>query len=232
MIARPSTKMNHVLMPLILTLIVPAFILMKFSDESHLGAWNAFFLALAFPLLYAAFELVQSSQVHWISILGLINVLITGGFGLMQLEGIWFALKEGSIPFIMGTFMLISTQWKQPLLHRLLMNPKIFNVELIREGITAQHSEQAFNRLLTKMSLIIAASFFVSSVLNFGLAYFLLKSPAGTSAFNKEFAHMQLLSYPVIAVPSLLVASGALIMFLRSLPTLTGHAFTDIFVSK
>ena len=225
-------KMNSILIPFLLTVALPAFILMKFSDEAYLGAWRAFFLALLLPLLYSLVELVQRSQVHWISMLGMLNVLITGGFGLMQLDGVWFALKESAIPFILGVFVLLSNTWEKPLIHRIIMNPGFFKVELMLEAIASNQSEQAFTSLLTKMSLFIAASFFVSSGLNFGLAYFILNSPAGSSEFNKELAHMQLLSYPVIALPSLLVASGALVIFLRSLPTLTGYKIEELVIMK
>lgn len=225
-------KANHLICSFLVSVALPAFILMKLSDESHLGPWAAFFLALSFPLLFSIGELCYKNHVHWISILGMMNVLITGGFGLVRLDGIWFAVKEATVPLVIGSFILVSQRWRKPLIHRLVMNKAVFNVELMLKGISAHQAEKPFEILLKKINLLIAASFFLSSFLNFSLAYIILQSPVGTSEFNKELAHMQLLSYPVIVLPSLAIASIALMIFLRTLTHLTGYKLEELLMMK
>ena len=225
-------KRQNALIPFFVTVVIPALILMKLSDDQFLGAWRAFFVALGFPLVYSLFEVFQKSRVNWIALLGLANVLITGGFGLMKLEGIWFAMKEASIPLTFGLFILISLRWEKPLIHRVIFNKALFDVEFLKQSLSAKRSEAAFNSLLKKMSLILASSFFLSSLLNFFLAYFILKSPVGTSEFNKEFVHMQLLSYPVIVLPSIIIAILPVALFIRSIPRLTGHTIDKFFLQK
>ena len=68
----------------------------------------------------------------------------------------------------------------------------------------------AFDRTLVHASWMLAASFFVSSVLNFVLAKWIVKSQPGTTAFNEELGRMTALSYPVIVVPSMLIMIATL----------------------
>ena len=67
-----------------------------------------------------------------------------------------------------------------------------------------------FDRTLNVASWLLASSFFLSAVLNFVLAKLIVKSPAGSVAFNEELGRMTALSYPVIALPSMIVMMGAL----------------------
>ena len=135
-------KRQNALIPFFVTVVIPALILMKLSDDQFLGAWRAFFVALGFPLAYSLFEVFQKSRVNWIALLGLANVLITGGFGLMKLEGIWFAMKEASIPLTFGLFILISLRWEKPLIHRVIFNKALFDVEFLKQSLSAKRSTQ------------------------------------------------------------------------------------------
>ena len=81
---------------------------------------------------------------------------------------------------------------------------------------------------MTHTTLVLAVSFVVSSILNFALAVWILKSPAGTPQFNEELGRMTALSYPVIVIPSLLVMMVAVWMLIRGLKTLTGLEMEQI----
>ena len=50
----------------------------------------------------------------------------------------------------------------------------------------------------------------------------MVTSPAGTEAFNNELGRMTLLSYPVIAIPSLLMMVGVMFYLARGAQRLTG----------
>ena len=73
----------------------PVFILNKLSAK--LGSKEALLLALAFPLLYGAYDLIKKKKVNYFSLLGLLNVLATGSLAIMGLTGIWFAVKEAGV---------------------------------------------------------------------------------------------------------------------------------------
>lgn len=76
---------------------------------------------------------------------------------------------------------------------------------------------------------MLAGSFFMSSLLNYGLAKYLLISIPGTEAYNEELGRMTYLSYIVITIPSMAVLVGALFYLLRSIKRLTHLNFEDIF---
>ena len=69
---------------------------------------------------------------------------------------------------------------------------------------------------------MIAATFFFSAVMNYGLARWIVTSPAGSEAFNAELGRLTLLSYPAIALPSMLMMVGVLLYLTRALRRLTG----------
>lgn len=69
---------------LLVSIILPSVILMKFSGEAHLGPHQALILALAFPLGWGLFELLRYRKYNFIAVLGVISVFLTGGIGLLE----------------------------------------------------------------------------------------------------------------------------------------------------
>ena len=78
------------------------------------------------------------------------------------------------------------------------------------------------DKLLRDASLLLTLSFFVSAVLNYALARYLLRSPAGSEAFNTELAKMNLWSWPVIVLPSMAMTMFALWRLLGGIQQVTG----------
>lgn len=207
----------------------PALILYKLSAPERLGPVYSLVLALSLPLAYGVFDFVRNKKANAFSILGFISVLLTGGFGLMQLDGIWFAVKEASIPLLMGLAVVISMKTKTPLVRTLLYNDKVIDVERVDKELAARNNHAAFARLLVATTWTLALSFLLSAALNFGLAIYLLKSPAGTPEFNQELGKMTALSYPVIVIPCMAVTLIALWRLLAGIKKLTGLEFETIF---
>ena len=98
------------LIDLLVSIVLPSAILMKFSGDEHLGAVGALVLALAFPIGWGLYELIRFRVKNFIAALGLISVLLTGGIGLLQLDTEWLAIKEAAIPAILGIAVIISAQ--------------------------------------------------------------------------------------------------------------------------
>ncbi|MDO8369150.1 MAG: hypothetical protein Q7S71_00250 [Candidatus Nitrotoga sp.] len=60
-----------------------------------------------------------------------------------------------------------------------------------------------------------------------------LISPTGSVAFNEELGQLTLLSYPVIAIPSMLMMMMMIFYYLwRTISSLTGLALDDVLASK
>jgi len=172
-------------------------------------------VALAFPVGYFVYDLAQRRKANFISILGFVSVLLTGGVGLFELPRFWFIVKEAAIPAIIGAAILISMATPWPLIRALLYSRKIFDVERIQEHLHAHGSE--------------AGSFFISAILNFLVAtHFVRTEPRENPAqFNAEVASMTGWSYVIIAVPSMLMMMGILFWLIRGIRQTTGLSLEE-----
>lgn len=213
-------------------LAIPALILYKLSGENRLGPAWALVLALCFPVGYGAYDFWTNRKTNALSILGFVSFLLTGSFGLMKLDGIWFAVKEATIPTLMGVAVVVSLKTKYPLVKTLLYNDKLIDVEKVAQELKSRGTEPNFERLLKVTTWLLACSFALSAVLNFALAVYLLKSPAGTEEFNKELGKMTAMSYPVIVLPCMVVTMFALWRLLSGIRKLTGLDLDQVFKGK
>jgi hypothetical protein len=67
--------------------------------------------------------------------------------------------------------------------------------------------------------------------MNYLLAKWIVTSPAGSTAFNEELGRLTLLSYPVIAIPSMLMMLAIFYYLWRTIHVMTGLTLEDILVS-
>lgn len=229
---KPERKPENMLLSFLFNIIIPTGILLKASSEEFLGPKYALVTAIMFPLGYILWDVLVRRDYSIVSILGFINVLLTGGLGLMKVEGIWFALKEAAVPGVIGAAVLSSLTREKPLTYALLFNEKIFDIDKIKEKLQSPSEQSQFKDIMKLTTLLLAGSFFVSSILNFILGYLIIKSPSGSEAFNEELAHMQLLSYPVIMLPSMAVMGIALYKLFNGIKQLTGLSMEDIVIKK
>lgn len=224
----PPPKNQNALLNLLINIAFPAIILNKFSAPEKLGPVVAMAVALSLPLLYGAWEFFTTRHHNFISILGFVSILLTGGLGLLQVDGVWFAAKEAAIPGLIALVTLGSIKTSKPLVKLILYNDRMINTQAVETALNQRGTHDGFTRLMTMTTLILAISFVVSSVLNFALAIWILKSPAGTPQFNEELGRMTALSYPVIVLPSLIVMMVAVWMLIRGLKSLTGLEMEQI----
>ncbi len=201
---KPQPREN-VLLSLGINIAIPAVILMKLSGENALGPVWGLVVALVFPLGYGVVDFVRRREWNIVSILGFVSILLTGGIGLMQLDPKWIAVKEAAVPAVIGIAVVLSLRTRFPIVRTFLYNDKLIRVAQVDEALQRHGNEEAFDRTLVNASWMLAASFFVSAVLNFVLAKLIVKSPPGTTAFNEELGRMTALSYPVIVVPSMAI---------------------------
>lgn len=201
---------------------LPSIILHWGSKAAWLGPKWALVIALVFPVGYSIYDFVVRKKFNFISALGFVSVLITGTFALMHLDVFWFAVKEAAVPAAIGLVVLTSMGTRWPLVREMLYNPQVIDVDRIDAALDARQARPEFDKLLRDASYLLTLSFFVSAVLNYVLARYLLKSPSGSEAFNSELARMNLLSWPVIVVPSTAMTMFALWRLLSGLQRVTG----------
>lgn len=220
------------LINLLANVVLPVFILNKLSKFNPVLALA---LALAFPLGYGAWSYIQAKKVNYISLLGLINTLFTGGFALMKLEGIWFAVKEAGFPFIIGCFVLLSSFKENPFLGMMLVDTGALNIEDIRERLTQNNTHAGFLELLKKSTFYFSLTFFFSALLNFILAVTIFKKipldlpeASRSEMLNGQIAQMTWMGYAVIFVPSVILFFVIMFFFFRKLTRLTGLAFDKL----
>jgi hypothetical protein len=213
---------------LLVSLVIPSVILMKFSGDENLGATTALIVALAFPLGWGLFELARYKHFNFIALLGLISVILTGGIGLLKLDPQWLAIKEAAIPGLLGMLVLLSTYTRYPLIKTLFYNPKIFNVEIIRQRLEESGNSRAFDTRLNNVTYLLSGTFLFSSAMNYILAKMVVTSPAGSAAFNEELGQMTLLSYPVITIPAMLMMMSIFYYLWRTINGLTGLKLEEV----
>ena len=217
------------LLDLLVTIIVPSVILMKLSDPESLGAVNALLLALAFPLSWGARSQLRERRVNPFAALGLVSVLLTGGIGLLQLDTQWLAVKEAAIPGLIGLAVAISAYTRYPLVRVILFSPALMDVERIQHALDERGNRADFEVHLKTATWILAGSFLFSSVMNYFLATWIVTSPSGTTAFNEELGWLTLLSYPMIALPSMQIMLLALYYLARTIHALAGLKLAEAF---
>jgi hypothetical protein len=216
------------LVDLLVSIVIPSILLMKVSGDDALGATTALIVALTFPLGWGIYELLQYKKFNYIALLGLISVLLTGGIGLLQLDTRWLAIKEAAIPGLIGIAVLVSTQTRYPLIKTLLYNPRILNVDRIGQKLDKLGRTEMFEARLSNATYLLGGTFFFSAMMNYILASWIVTSPAGSAAFNEQLGQLTLLSYPMIAIPSLVMMLAIFYYLWRTVHGMTGLALEDI----
>lgn len=222
-----QTKKSNPLLELLINIVIPSIILMKFSGEQDLGVVGGLLVALAFPLGWGAFELIGRGKVNLFSVLGLVSILLTGGIGLLQLDTQWLAVKEAAIPALIGLAVLVSTRTRYPLVRTLLYNPTLIDVARVQQHLEVRGTARDFEARLQNATYMLGGTFFFSSAMNYFLATWIVTSPAGSEAFNAELGRLTLVSYPMIALPSMLMMLGALYYLARATRELAGLKLSE-----
>lgn len=216
------------LFEILVAIVIPAVILMKWSGPEHLGALPALLLALAFPLGWGGYDLVRQRRLNLIATLGFASTLLTGGIGLLQLDAAWLAVKEAAVPGLIGVAVIGSLRTRYPLIRTLLFNPSVVDVVRVQAGLAERGVEAEFDARLRRATWMLGGTFFFSAGMNYLLATSLVTSPAGTAAFNEELGRMTLLSYPVIALPSTVMMMVVLFYLARAIRELTGLKLLEL----
>jgi hypothetical protein len=224
-----APKRENLLLNLACNIAIPTIVLVQLSKDKWLGPQWGMIVALLFPLGYGIYDLVERKKANIFSIVGVLSVLLTGTLNQIGADGIWFAVKEAAVPTLFGIAMLVSMRTKRPIVRELLWNDQVIDTARVDAVLAEKGRREDLDRLLSRANLGLAFSFLLSAVLNFGLARYLLRSPAKTVEFNAELGRMHVLSWPVIVVPSMIVTMIVFWQLMNGLTRITGLPFDDIF---
>jgi hypothetical protein len=230
--AEPASKKENPLINILVNIAIPTIIMIKLSDEQYLGPKIALVLALAFPLCYGIWDYSQRKKVNLFSALGFISVLLTGGISLLELDPKYIAIKEAAIPGILGLATFLSMYTRYPLVKTLLLNDSVMEVDKINAALEHEGNQEPFRKVLMNSTYLVTASFTLSSALNYILAKTIVVAPAGSEEYTQQLGKMNALSFPVIALPTMIILIVAMIYLFKSITRLTNLPLEELMVTK
>lgn len=233
-------KQENIFLSLLFNMILPVLILQKGSKLGFEGSSTvALLIALAFPLVYGLTDYIKTKNKNIVSILGLINILITGVFALAQLQGHWFAIKEATIPFIIGIGVIFSVRLKKPFMGFLLFQSGAFNKDLLEEKINERNNADAFKKQMNYSTYLLSASFFLSSLLNYVLALRVfqhidesLTLEQKKEILNHQIADMNWMGILVISVPLLFFLALIMWDLFKQINKLSGLTLEELMINN
>jgi len=234
---KPPQKPENALLNILFNIVIPILILNRGSQ--YLGSFWALIIAISFPLGYGIYDLITRKKTNAISILGLLNVGITGSFALFKLQGLMFAIKEAAFPLLVGAFVFGSAFSKTPFISTLFLNPQLFNIDTLKRRLQERNTELDFNLLLKKATLWISLSFVFSAALNFFLAVRIfspistaLEDEAQAQILNEQIARMTAWSMGVIVVPCMIFMILIFMYVKKGTQDLSGLSEDELLVQK
>lgn len=208
---------------LIFNIAVPVLVMTYLSSDEYLGPMWSIAFALSFPLVFGFYDLKLTKKINPFSVLGIVSVILTGGISLLKLPAEYIAIKEAAIPGLIGLAVLLTQFSKKPLVKALILNDQLVNWPKLNDTLEQKNLTEIFNGKVAVSSYIVASSFFLSSVLNYLLAKWILVSEPGTTAYTEELGRMTALSYPVIVIPSMILLIIALMYLFKQISAVTGE---------
>lgn len=221
------------LLSLIANIFFPVMILK--NGESWLQNYNQYFhleiqaftflIALLFPFTYFFFDLYNRKNINFISILGFVNVLLTGGIGIFGekygLTRTSFILKEGLMPLIIGSFLIILSKFKKRTFDKMILNKALFDVEKIKEDQNSENLNK-IDTFTTEAGYYFIAGFFISSIIQFILAYLIVTDNPGDPGFNEQVSTMTWVSYIAVLGPTIIIVGKGYLNLINGIERLTG----------
>ena len=226
-----DTKRENPIYNLGFNILLPVIILNKgqnfFSSEQ--APLYTLIIALLFPFLYGLKDFITQKKINSISVIGLVSIALTGGLALLQLEGLYFAIKEAAIPLILAFVTIGSVFFQKPLASLFILKSSLFDKQKIEEKLQANNNEEKFKKLMNTSTFVLSASFVLSAILNFIIAFHVfkdidpnMKENLRQQLINEQVADMTWMGYVFIALPLTFITGFLLWWVIKQLKILTG----------
>ena len=257
--AADKNHQEHPLANVLVNVLIPVLALSYLSKDPefqraigkavqpwHIGPVKALMVALVFPIAYGIRHFIKTRKANFFSALGLFSVLLTGGLtiflwnedGTIKPNGdVLFGLKEASIPLILGIAVIGSHFTSTPLIRTFLYSDTMFDIARIEKEIDAHNARPDYVKIIFQATLLFAASFFISALLNFGLAVHFLgdldpSAPNARVLYNGQVAKLTGWGFAVIGLPMLIFLFITLRRMITQLSRLTGLKEEEIMLPR
>lgn len=257
--AADKNHQEHPLANVLVNVLIPVLALSYLSKDPefqraigkavqpwHIGPVKALMVALAFPIAYGIRHFIKTRKANFFSALGLFSVLLTGGLtiflwnedGTIKPNGdVLFGLKEASIPLILGIAVIGSHFTSTPLIRTFLYSDTMFDIARIEKEIDAHNARPDYVKIIFQATLLFAASFFISALLNFGLAVHFLgdlgpSAPNARVLYNGQVAKLTGWGFAVIGLPMVIFLFITLRRMITQLSRLTGLKEEEIMLPR
>lgn len=234
-----SPPREHPLANILVNVVLPILALSYLGKDGtrfwHLGPVIGMVIAICLPLSYGIRDLIRSRKLNPFSVLGLVSVLLTGGITLMVWNddgtihpkaALLFAIKEATIPMILGLSFLVSCKMRTPLVKVFLLNPEIFDMARIEKVVERDGKTGEYNRIIWRATLGMAGSFALATALNFFVSLHFIGKVDVVAAnarelYNDAVAALTGWSFVIIGVPAFIMMIGTLIYVVKALEKTT-----------
>lgn len=257
--AAPKPNQENPLSNILINVLIPVLALSYLSKDPefqqaigkavrpwHIGPIKALCVALLFPISYGIWHFLRTKRANFFSALGLTSVLLTGGLTiyLWNADGtvkpnaaVLFGLKEASIPFILAAAVIGSHFTPQPLLRAFLYSDSIFDIPKIESKVRENNTTPMYRSILLEATLLFAASFLISTILNFCLALYFLggldhAAPNARELYNGQVARLTGWGFAVIGVPVLFFLFFTMHRMIKRLQAITGLSQEEVLLPR
>lgn len=241
MTSKKQYKTEKPLHSVLFNIFIPVLILKNgnkwldkyFGDTENIHNWMdyldfpslVFAIALIFPLAYFIYDFINRKNINLISILGFINILLTGGIGVfgskLGLTKNWFILKEGLLPLVIGFSLFLMSIFKKESFYNIFLNELMFKKDKIINSID-DNLKSEFEMVLKVTGYYFISGFVVSSIIQFFLASIIVVSNPGDTSFNEEVSTMTWVSYIAVLLPTMIILGKGFMGLISGIEKLTG----------
>lgn len=257
--ATKKPDQEHPLANILINVLIPVLVLSYLSKDPdlqrewgktvrpwHLGPFKALAIALVLPLGYGIWFFVKTRKANFFSALGLFSVLLTGGLTLYLWNpdgtvkanaDVLFGLKEASVPLILGLAVIGSHWTRAPLLRTFLYSDSLFDIPKIERRVGEIGMDEDYRRVLFQSTILFASSFFLSTVMNFGLSLYFLgdldhNAVDAREIYNNQVAKITGWGFAVIGVPMMVFLFFTLLRLLKGLRRITGFKDDELMLPR
>ncbi|MDX1679644.1 MAG: VC0807 family protein [Akkermansiaceae bacterium] len=252
---KPENQDEHPLANILVNVLIPVVVLSFLSKDPelqsdpkpwHIGPLWAMVLALVLPIGYGVHFAIKQRKVNFFSALGLVSVLLTGGLTLhlwngdgsvKDNAGLLFGIKEAMIPLVLGVAVLMSHRRSTPLIRVFLYNDSLFDIAKIEKRVDELGAEEEYEGIIRGATRLFATSFFLSALMNLGLAQWFFRDfdPGSAKAleeFNSIVGRIMGWGFAVIGVPILVFLFLTLRKLMKDLRRLTGFKDEELMLPR
>ena len=211
---------------IILSVLIPSFLLTRGEDFIDIDPVTLFFIALAFPTIYGLYDFIFNKYFNIISVLGFINTLLSGAVVIFELGKTFIVLKEAGFPLLIGLLLLYYKKSTTEFIR--VITDDILDKKKILEKI----SENKLKKWYEQIAIRFIYPFFLSAILNFIITYIIIQSPVGTPEFNEEMGQLIVWGFIGIALPATIAIIIILFLGFKKLKLITKLEIDDILLSE